>query len=182
MKLNRTLGLLMVAASAGVGASTAATTPTTTAATAPTAIAAAATAPMAGNHWHHRHGSMLVGTMLRAAHQLNLTPEQQQTIKGMLSAARSRDQQADAASMDMAVLGNPGDPNYATAVQAAKSRLATRLQNEIELQGQIYDVLTAEQKAQLPQVLAGMKAKAEQRRAAWRQRHGGGAGPASGSN
>lgn len=176
MKLNRTLGLLIVAASVGVGAgvATAATTSTTT--------TTATTAPTAGRHWHHGHGSMLVGTMLRAAHQLNLTPEQQQTIKGMISAARASNKQQGAAPMDMTVLGNPGDPNYATALQTAKSRLAARLQSEVELQGQIYNVLTAEQKRQLPQVLAGMKAKAEQRRAAWQQQHAGSTPPAGDSN
>jgi len=176
MKLNRTLGLLIVAASVGAGAGVA------TAATTSTTATATATAPTAGKHWHHGHGFMLVGTMLRAAHQLNLTPEQQQTIKGMISAARASNAQQGAASMDMTVLGNPGDPNYATALQTAKSRLAARLQSEVELQGQIYNVLTAEQKKQLPQVLASMKAKAEQRRAAWRQQHAGSTPPAGDSD
>ena len=40
-----------------------------------------------------------------------------------------------------------------------------------EIQGQIYNVLTAQQKAQLPTVLASMKAQAAQRRAAWEQKH-----------
>jgi hypothetical protein len=69
------------------------------------------------------------------------------------------------------VLGNPGDANYATALQSAKTLAATRIQNESELQGQIYNVLTAQQKAQLPTVLASMKAQAAQRRAAWEQKH-----------
>ena len=163
MKLNRTLGLLIVAASVGIGAAVAAAPPASTTTTTATST------PTAGKHWHHHRGSMLVGTMLRATHQLNLTAEQQQTIKGILSSARAQHEKAGAASLDMTVLANPGDPNYATALQTAKSRLATRLQNEIELQGQIYNVLTAEQKAQLPQVLAGMKAKAQERRAAWQQ-------------
>jgi Spy/CpxP family protein refolding chaperone len=68
-------------------------------------------------------------------------------------------------------LANPGDPNYAAAVQNAKTAAANRLQSEVELQGQIYNVLTADQKTKLPQVLADMKSKAEQRRAAWAQRH-----------
>lgn len=169
MKLKRTMGLLIVAASVGIGGAVA------TAATTSTATTTEATAPAAGKHWHRHHGGMLVGVMLRATHQLNLTPEQQQQIKGILSAARSQHAQAaGAAPMDMTVLGNPGDPNYATAVQSAKSRLAARMQTEIELQGQIYNVLTAQQKQQLPQVLASMKAKAQQRRAAWQQQHAAG--------
>jgi len=52
-----------------------------------------------------------------------------------------------AEDVDLTALANPGDPNYATAVQNAKAAASTRLQNEVELQGQIYNVLTADQKA-----------------------------------
>ena len=61
----------------------------------------------------------------------------------------------------MTALANPGDPNYATALQSAKTFASTRIQQESELQGQIYNVLTAQQKAQLPTVLASMKAQAQ---------------------
>jgi len=109
--------------------------------------------------------------MLRATRQLNLTSEQQTTIKGILSSARAQHQaNAGGAGVDFVTLGNPGDPNYAAAVQNARTAAANRLQSEVELQGQIYNVLTADQKAKLPQVLADMKSKAEQRRAAWSQR------------
>src|SRR5437868_8309010 len=63
-----------------------------------------------------------------------------------------------------------------------KSAAATRLQNEAELQGQIYNVLSAEQKARLPQVLADMKSRFEARRATWQQQHGAAASAAAGSN
>jgi hypothetical protein len=44
-------------------------------------------------------------------------------------------------------------------------------------------VLTADQKARLPQVLADMKTKAEARRAAWQQQHpAAGTAGAAGSN
>jgi Spy/CpxP family protein refolding chaperone len=82
----------------------------------------------------------------------------------------------------MMTLANPGDPNYATALQNAKTAAATRLQKQVELQSQIYNVLTADQKAKLPQVLADMKSKAEARRAAWQQQHGAAATGAAGSN
>src|SRR5262249_27799606 len=172
MKLNRTLGLLLVAtATVGAGAALAATT-----AAAGGTSSATAPAP-GGRHWHRHGGGMLVGMMLRAAHQLNLTPEQQSTIKGILSSARSQRQAA--AQVDMYALANPGDPNYATALQNAKSAAASHLERQVELQGQIYNVLNADQKAKLPQVLADMKSKAEQRRAAWLQQH---QAPAAGSN
>jgi Spy/CpxP family protein refolding chaperone len=175
MKLNRTLGLLLAAAAtvgAGAAVAAAATTSTT-----PTAAAATTPAP-GGRHWHHRQGGMLVGVMLRATRQLNLTADQQTAIKGILSTARAQHQAAAgtagvaSAGVDIVALGNPGDPNYAAALQNAKTAAANRLQKEVDLQGQIYNVLTADQKAKLPQVLADMKSKAEQRRAAWTQQHG----------
>jgi Spy/CpxP family protein refolding chaperone len=176
MKLNRTVGLLVVAAATiGAGAAMAAATTTTT-------TPATTTAP-AGKHWHHHHGGMLVGMTLRASRQLNLTADQQQSIKNILATARAQHQQAGAAAApDVTALGNPGDPNYATALQSAKSLAATRLESQAQLQSQIYNVLTADQKAKLPQVLADMKSKAEQRRAAWQQQHAAAAAGTAGSN
>src|SRR5882757_8954957 len=109
MKLNRTLGLALVAAATvGAGAAVAAVSTTTT----PATTAAATTPAPGGKHWHHRHGGMLVGVMLRATHQLNLTAEQQATIKGILSNARAQHQAAaGSAGVDLMALGNPGDPN-----------------------------------------------------------------------
>jgi len=186
MKLNRTLGLLLVAtATVGAGAAVAAVSTTTT----PTAIAntsATTTAPAPGaRRWHHGHhgGGMLVGVMLRATRQLNLTSEQQASIKSILSNARAQRKAAvGAGNIDMMTLANPGDPNYATALQNAKTAAAARLQNEVELQSQIYNVLTADQKAKLPQVLADMKSKFEARRAAWQQQHDAASSGAAGSN
>jgi Spy/CpxP family protein refolding chaperone len=182
MKLNRTLSLLLIAtATVGTGAAVAAVSTTTTPST-----TATTTAPEpGGKHWHHGHrgGGMLVGVMLRATRQLNLTADQEASIKGILSNARAQHEAAaGTAANDMLTLANPGDPNYAMALQSAKAAAATRLQNEVELQGQIYNVLTADQKAKLPQVLADMKSRFEARRAAWQQQHGAATTGAAGSN
>ena len=181
MKLNRTLSLLLVAAATvGTGAAVAAASTTAT----PSATATTAPAP-GGKHWHHGHrgGGLFVGVMLRATRQLNLTADQEASIKSILSNARAQ-RQADAgtAPIDMMTLANPGDPNYATALQSAKEAAAARLQNEVQVQGQIYNVLTADQKARLPQVLADMKTRFEARRSAWQQEHGAAASGAAGSN
>jgi Spy/CpxP family protein refolding chaperone len=174
MKLNRNVGLLVLAvAGAGIAAGIAnaqTTTPSTTTTT---------TAPAGGGHMgrHHHGGGMLLGMTLRATKQLNLTADQQASIKTILTTARAQAKAARAsnqASIDVTVLGNPGDANYATALQSAKTLAATRIQKESELQSQIYNVLTAEQKAQLPTVLASMKAEMAQRRAVWEQRHAAG--------
>ena len=170
MKLNRNVGLLVLAVASIGGAAGVAYAQSTAPATTTTT-----TAPAHGGHmWHRHHGGLLVGMTLRATKQLNLTADQQASIKTILTTARTQAKAAHAsgqAPVDMAVLGNPGDPNYATALQSAKTLASTRIQNESELQSQIYNVLTADQKAQLPAVLATLKAQAQQRRAVWEQRH-----------
>jgi Spy/CpxP family protein refolding chaperone len=177
MKFNRNVGLLVLAmASIGSAAGIAnaqTTTPSTTTTT---------TAPAAGHKWHGHHGGFMLGMTLRATKQLNLTADQQASIKTILSTARAQAKAAHAAGgaqVDMTVLGNPADPNYATALQTAKSAASTRIQNESELQSQIFNVLTAQQKAQLPTVLASLKAQAAARRASWEQKHAAGTAGAS---
>jgi Spy/CpxP family protein refolding chaperone len=142
--------------------------------TAPSSTTATTTtAPEAHGKWHHRGAGFMLGMTLRATRQLNLTADQQASIKQILTSAHAQAKAARAAgpAVDMSVLGNPGDPNYATALQGAKSLASTRIQNESEIQAQVYNVLTAEQKAQLPTVLASLKAQAAQRRATWEQNH-----------
>ena len=170
MKLNRNVGLLVVAIAGLGGAAGIAYAQSTTSSSTP---ATTSTAPAAHGKWHHRGGGLLLGMTLRATKQLNLTADQQASIKQILSTAHAQAKAARAAgpAVDMSVLGNPGDPNYATALQSAKSLASTHIQNESEIQAQVYNVLTAEQKAQLPTVLASLKAQAAQRRAAWEQNH-----------
>lgn len=173
MKLNRRSGMLVVAlASIGMGMGTALTVLAQDASSSSSSSAPA--------HHHHGHfrgrrfgpGSMLLGMTLRAAHQLNLTADQKAQIKTILQTARSQARaNAQAGSIDIAVLGNPADPNYATELETLKSNAANRIQEESELQSQIYNVLTAQQKEQLPTVLASIKAKQAARRAAWAAQH-----------
>lgn len=170
MKLNRSVSLwVLAAASIGIGGAVGIAS-----AQGPAPAATTTTAPAVGHRWHRHHGGMMVGMTLRAARQLNLTADQQASIKSILANARAQMKAAHASGqgpVDMTVLGNPGDANYATALQSAKTLAANRIQQESELQGQIYNVLTAQQKAQLPTVLASMKAQAEQRRQQWEQKH-----------
>jgi periplasmic protein CpxP/Spy len=184
MKFNRKAGFAVMALAAvasGIGLAAVSPGPAVPNATSDTAVPA----NTAGVHMRHHRGGLLVGVTLHAIRQLNLTADQQAQIKSLLSAARSRNQ-SSRTPPDIAVLGNPGDPNYAAALQTAKNMAAARWQQQIELQGQIYNVLTSEQKGQLPQVLATMKAKAQSRRASWLQKHSGMGGstaapPAAGS-
>jgi Spy/CpxP family protein refolding chaperone len=61
------------------------------------------------------------------------------------------------------VLANPGDPGYTDAVEAAKTNAQDLVQRRSDLHVQIYAVLTPEQQAKLPAVLANMEAKMQQR-------------------
>ena len=172
MKLNRNIGLLIVALAAVGGAAGIAAAQTSTS----SAASSTTTTPATGHKWHRHHGGFMLGMTLRATKQLNLTAEQQASIKSILTSARAEAKAAHSAGQapfDMSVLGNPGDANYANALQSAKTFAAARIQKESELQAKIYDVLTPAQKAQLPTVLASIKAQGAARRASWESRHAG---------
>ena len=115
-------------------------------------------------HWHHGHGMMLGGGLLHALHQLNLTPAQQQSVHTILTAAHAQfaAERKAGARPDFTVLSNPGDPNYATALQDLQTRMANRIQEQSQTELALYKVLTPEQQQQLPQILASMKAKMAQ--------------------
>jgi periplasmic protein CpxP/Spy len=163
MKLHTRCGVLVIAlASLGIAGSALAAQPATTTTTTPTG--------RPHGHFHRGGpGGALLGTLLRATKQLNLSSDQQTQIKSILSSARSqaRSQGGAGTGPDITVLGNPADPNYATALQSAKTAASNRIQQESELQSQVYNVLTTAQRAQLPSVLATMKAQM----ASWRAQH-----------
>ncbi len=136
-----------------------------------------------GDHHHHRHhchhhrhwqqhrwghGGGMQGPqqgLMRAFHELNLTAAQKQQIHGIVSNARQQfATQRAAGAPDMMALMNPGDANYAAAVQAAKKRAADRIQRASDLKLQVYNVLTPEQKAQLSKSMADWKAGMAQHR------------------
>lgn len=98
------------------------------------------------------------GEFMRALKQLNLTSDQQQSIHTLVAAARSA-QASQAGAQLRTQLENPGDSGYAAAVQEAMQRASNRVQALSDLQVQIYNVLTADQKAQLPTVLAQLQAR-----------------------
>src|ERR1700683_1142191 len=112
-------------------------------------------------HWHHGHGMMVGGGLLHAFHQLNLTPAQQQSVHTILPAAHAQfaAERKAGGGPDFTVLSNPGDPNYATAMQELQTRMTNRIQEQSQTELAIYKVLTTEQQQQLPQILAAMKAK-----------------------
>lgn len=106
--------------------------------------------------------------LVHSFHALNLSDAQQQQVHDILAKAQ-QSRQAAMQTMrakgagDMAALANPGDPNYAAAVQAAKKRAADRIEQASELHQQLYNVLTADQKSQLSKLIAERKARLAQR-------------------
>lgn len=143
-----------------------------------TSSAPGAATPHGGHlgHFHHfGRGGRFAGTLLRATQQLNLSPEQQSTIKTILSNAR-HNHQPGAEQADLTVLGNPSDPGFASAVQGAAANASNSVQKDSALAGQIYAVLNTAQKQQLHAVLASIQAQQQARRAAWAAKHAAGNG------
>lgn len=130
-----------------------------------TTIVAAAT-PDADKLRYVHHGETRHNVpFLHAIHQLNLTADQLATIKSYEETARQQAKTNVAAKLDINILSNPGDPSYATAIAAAKVAAANRIQKLSDLEVQIYGVLSSDQRARLPQVLADMKANHAQHHA-----------------
>jgi Spy/CpxP family protein refolding chaperone len=149
--------------------------------------ACAQSAPAAGSapqqqmhfreHFRRFGGWRFVGSLLRATRQLNLTPDQQTSIKGIMASTRHTHQAGTQAQQPgMTVLGNPGDPGFAAAVQSAQAAAAGRIQKESALAGQIYAVLNSAQRQELPVVLATIQAKEQARRVSWAAKHNSGNG------
>ncbi len=118
---------------------------------------------------HFRHGGgSFVSSLLRATKQLNLTTDQQSSIKSILAASGpARGAGTRPQHPALAVMGNPGDRTFASAVQNAQSAASGRVQKDSALAGQIYGVLNTAQRQALPGVLASIDAKEQARRAAW---------------
>ena len=132
------------------------------------AWAADSAAPAAPHGHGERGGHDGMMPLHHVLKELNLTAEQKQQVHSILESARPV---AGSARPDFTVLANPGDPNFAAAVEQAKAQAAQHVQKMADITQQIYAILTPEQKAKLPQVLADMKAKFEQRRQQWQQKH-----------
>ncbi len=135
--------------------------------------------------WNHRHGRggerfgrgrrpgppgmrrgggpMLAGALLRQVRELNLTDQQRQHVRDILTQARRQQSNASRPPLDIAVLGDPGSAGYARAVQAEKDRAADRIQRQSNLETQVYNVLTSTQKRQLATLLAADEVRLQQR-------------------
>ena len=96
--------------------------------------------------WHGRS---------RAAGRHDAQQEQVHTVFAGMHKQMESDRQAELA--DLPAFGNPGDPQYAAAVQAAQTRASARIRRWSEAQQQVYAILTPQQQAQLTQLLSAMQ-------------------------
>lgn len=117
-----------------------------------------------GRGLHRRGGQALVGVLLRQVRELNLSDQQRQHVRDLLTQARKQRQQGAAPAFDITALGNPGSREFARAVQDAKDRAADRIQRESQLATQVYDVLTPAQQRDLATLLAADKVRMQHRR------------------
>ncbi|MGH8207010.1 MAG: Spy/CpxP family protein refolding chaperone [Steroidobacteraceae bacterium] len=112
---------------------------------------------------------MLDRPLLGALRRLDLTTDQRQKVRTILMNARQQATQRRRGAgnaPDFTALLNPGDPNHARAVQAARDRAAQRIEVASATQQNLYNVLTPQQKTQLTQHFAQMRTRMQQRRAA----------------
>jgi Spy/CpxP family protein refolding chaperone len=125
-------------------------------------------------------GQMLERPLLGAFRRLDLTADQRQKVRMILIDARQQAASRPAgagAPPDFTALINPGDPDHAHAVQAAKDRAAQRIDRAEQTEQNLYNVLTAQQKTRLTQMFAQMRARMQQREAARNAGPGAAAGP-----
>ena len=101
--------------------------------------------------------------------QLNLSPEQQTQVDGIVAGARPQfEAQRTRAHANRAALAStaPGDPRYPTLVAAVQSDAAAGIQLASDFKTQVYALLTPEQQARIPAIQAADQAQRAQRRAA----------------
>ena len=138
-----------------------------------TTRAPGATQAQPHRHGFQRHGhAFAYGRILR---QLNVTPEQKSQIKDILTQQRTQLQalaQSTRDNHEALLTTPPTDSAYAGLLATAKANAAARIDIESDIQRQIYGVLTPEQQAQIPGIVAAHR---DAMKARWNARHPGAA-------
>lgn len=114
-------------------------------------------------HRHGHHGSALMSTLK----QLDLTAEQQQSVHAVFqTSGEQRKALGERRKANHEALATilPDDPKYPALIEERKRLASQAIQQASETESQIYALLTPEQKAKLPQLLAERKAQWDQRR------------------
>lgn len=141
------------------------------------AVAYAQAPAMAGNDaaapagWHgHGHGH----EFMHVLKQLNLTAEQRTQIKSIFESAKPQlkaTHDSMRANHDALLAAAPTDANYPALLATEKNNAAARVQAMSDLKSQIYAVLTPEQQAKIPGILAQDRAAHDAQKAAWMADH-----------
>ncbi|HEX9138870.1 MAG TPA: Spy/CpxP family protein refolding chaperone [Steroidobacteraceae bacterium] len=118
------------------------------------AAAPAASAPWSGEEFNHR------AAFMHLMHKLNLSTDQKTQIKSILKQGKSQREAALAAAQAnreaLAAIA-PTDPKFAALIEQAKSNAVARIQERSETWAKIYAILTPEQQAQIPGIVAAEK-------------------------
>jgi periplasmic protein CpxP/Spy len=123
-----------------------------------------------GGHGHHGGAGMEFMHVLK---QLDLSPEQKTQIKSIMESSRSQFQAlGDSMRQNHEALLStpPTDASYPALLQKAKENAAARIDQMHAVHQQIYSVLTPEQQAKIPSIVAADKAK-------WQANHPQAGGP-----
>jgi Spy/CpxP family protein refolding chaperone len=138
----------------------------------PTAPAPAPASAPAAHHWHgHRGGA---GSLRHVLRQLNLTPDQKTQIQAIFAQARPRtDALRASVRANRAALATtaPTDAKYPELVATEQSNAIARIERMSDLRTQVYAVLTPDQQAKIPAIVAAGQAAHAARLAAWRAAH-----------
>ncbi|PZN35263.1 MAG: hypothetical protein DIU71_00400 [Proteobacteria bacterium] len=124
-------------------------------------------------HKHGRAHALRSDSFLGVIRQLELSDEQRQGIRSLLEAnggqrkALRERRQRNAAAMATAL---PNDPDYPALIEEQKRLAADLIQHRSELRTQVFALLTPEQQARLPELLAERQARIEERRKKMRER------------
>jgi len=122
---------------------------------APDATTAPASSPTAsGGDSGHR------AAFMHLMHKLNLTADQKTQIKSIVMQGKSQREAAFAAAQanrEALAATAPTDPKFAALIEQAKTNAAARIQERSDTWAKIYAVLTPEQRAQVPGIVAAEK-------------------------
>jgi Spy/CpxP family protein refolding chaperone len=115
---------------------------------------------------HFRHRAPFAHLL----HKLNLSAQQKSAIRTLVAQNRSeRSTLMNSVRANHAALEStsPSDSGYAGLVATAQANASAAVQARADLWSQIYGVLTPDQKAQIPGIVAAQQA----RRAQWQAQH-----------
>jgi Spy/CpxP family protein refolding chaperone len=108
--------------------------------------------------------------------QLDLTVPQKTQVRALFDQAKPQLQavhESGRANREQLVVTPPTDPAYAGQLEFAKSNALEQIQLMSDLWSRIYAILTTDQRAQIPGIVATERSKRDAGRASWRQQRDG---------